>query len=62
MNIHHIICDGWSVGTILEELGIIYSALVENKTPLLQEAIPFSAYAEEEQLFANSSEYKEIEK
>lgn len=62
INVHHIICDGWSVGIILEELGIIYSALVENKTPLLQEAIPFSAYAEEEQLFANSNEYEEIEK
>jgi amino acid adenylation domain-containing protein len=62
INIHHIICDGWSVGIILEELGIIYSALVENKTPLLPESIPFSEYAEEEQLLANSNEYKEIEK
>ena len=62
LNIHHIICDGWSVGIILGELGIIYSALVENKTPVLQEAIPFSTYAEEEQLFANTNEYKEIEK
>jgi amino acid adenylation domain-containing protein len=62
INIHHIICDGWSVGIILEELGIIYSALVENKTPLLPESIPFSEYAEEEQLFANSNDYKEIEK
>ncbi len=62
LNIHHIICDGWSVGVILEELGIIYSALVENRTPLLPESIPFSEYAEEEQIFANSNEYKEIEK
>ncbi|WP_396185862.1 amino acid adenylation domain-containing protein [Flavobacterium sp.] len=62
INIHHIICDGWSVGIILEELGIIYSALVKNKTPLLPESIPFSDYAEEEQLLANSNEYNEIEK
>jgi amino acid adenylation domain-containing protein len=62
INIHHIICDGWSIGIILEELGIIYSALVENKTPQLPESIPFSEYAEEEQLFANSDDYKEIEK
>jgi amino acid adenylation domain-containing protein len=62
INIHHIICDGWSVGIILEELGIIYSALVENKTPQLPESIPFREYAEEEQLFASSDDYKEIEK
>lgn len=62
INIHHIICDGWSVSIILEELGIIYSALVENKTPLLPEAIPFSTYAAEEQLFVNSTAYEEIEK
>lgn len=62
LNIHHIICDGWSISVILEELGIIYSAFVENKTPLLPESIPFSIYANEEQLFSNSNEYKEIEK
>jgi len=61
INIHHIICDGWSIGLILEELGIIYSALVENKTPLLSDSISFSDYAEEEQLFSNSIEYKEVE-
>ena len=59
---HHIICDGWSVGVILQELGIIYSAIVENKTPLLAESIAFSSYANEEQLFSNSNEYKEVEK
>lgn len=59
---HHIICDGWSIGVILQELGIIYSAIVENKTPLLAESIAFSSYANEEQLFSNSNEYKEVEK
>ena len=48
---HHIICDGWSIGVILQELGIIYSAIVENKTPLLSESIAFSSYANKEQLF-----------
>jgi amino acid adenylation domain-containing protein len=62
LNAHHIICDGWSIGIILEELGIIYSALVENKSPELPETISYSAYAEEEQSFSNSDEYKEVEK
>lgn len=59
---HHIICDGWSIGVILQELGIIYSAIVENKTPLLSESIAFSSYANKEQLFSNSNKYKEVEK
>jgi len=62
LNIHHIICDGWSIGLILEELGIIYSAQVENKIPQLSEPISFSDYVEEEQLFSNSNDYNEVEK
>ncbi len=62
ITVHHIICDGWSIGVILQELGIIYSALVENKTPLLPEPIAFSAFANQEQLFSNSNEYQEVEK
>ena len=44
---HHIICDGWSIGVILQELGIIYSGLVENKTPVLTESVAFSSFANE---------------
>jgi len=62
LTVHHIICDGWSTGVILQELGIIYSALVENKTPLLPESIAFSDFANQEQLFSNSNEYQEVEK
>jgi amino acid adenylation domain-containing protein len=62
LTVHHIICDGWSTGVILQELGIIYSALVENKTPLLPESIAFSDFANQEQLFSNSTEYQEVEK
>ncbi len=62
LTVHHIICDGWSIGVILQELGIIYSALVENKTPLLPESIAFSAFVNQEQLFSNSNEYQEVEK
>jgi amino acid adenylation domain-containing protein len=62
LTVHHIICDGWSIGVILQELGIIYSALVENKTPLLPESIAFSDFANQEQLFSNSNEYQEVEK
>jgi len=59
---HHIICDGWSIGIMLQDLGAIYSAYVENKTPSLTESIPFSSYAKEEKLVSNSEENQEIEK
>jgi amino acid adenylation domain-containing protein len=59
---HHIICDGWSVGIMLQDLGALYSAYVENKIPEIAESIPFSIYANEEQLFLNSPKNKEIEK
>jgi amino acid adenylation domain-containing protein len=62
LTVHHIICDGWSIGIILQELGIIYSAIVENKTPLLPELTAFSTYANEEQSFLNSNEFVETEK
>jgi amino acid adenylation domain-containing protein len=59
---HHIVCDGWSIGIMLQDLGAIYSAFVENKIPNLSEPIPFSTFANEEKLFSNSEENKEIEK
>ncbi|WP_264565379.1 non-ribosomal peptide synthetase [Flavobacterium sp. N3904] len=59
---HHIICDGWSIGIMLQDLGTIYSAYVENKTLDITVPIPFSTYANEEQMFSESDENKEIEK
>ena len=58
---HHIICDGWSIGIMLQDLGAIYSAFVENKTVDLSIPISFRAFANEEQLFSNSEENKKIE-
>ena len=60
--VHHIICDGWSIGILLQDLGGLYSAYAENKTPNLPVAIPFSVYANEEQLFSKTKENKAIEK
>ncbi|TXE12887.1 amino acid adenylation domain-containing protein [Seonamhaeicola algicola] len=58
---HHIICDGWSVGIMLEELGEIYSAVINNKTPSLPQAETYSSYATEQQLFIDSDAYKKTE-
>jgi amino acid adenylation domain-containing protein len=62
MMAHHIICDGWSIRILIQDLGSIYSAYVENTSLDLPLAIPFSSYANEEKLFVESDENKAIEK
>lgn len=58
---HHIICDGWSMGLFLEELGKIYSALVKGEPNELEEANSFIQYALDQEKFLQSDEYKQIE-
>jgi amino acid adenylation domain-containing protein len=42
---HHIICDGWSWGVLMPDLGRLYSALQQGITPELEDADRFSEYA-----------------
>ncbi|MDY8134319.1 amino acid adenylation domain-containing protein [Aquimarina sp. 2201CG5-10] len=59
---HHIICDGWSLGIMLEELGGFYSAIVQGVKPDVPRSETFSSYVEEEQEFLESQEYIKTEK
>ncbi len=59
---HHIICDGWSTGIMLEEIGAFYSAHVLGATPNVAPPDTFSSFAAEEQEFMNSDAYIETEK
>jgi amino acid adenylation domain-containing protein len=59
---HHIICDGWSFGIILEDLGTLYSAYKTNKTPSLPSVENFSSYADDEQEYVGSEEQAKTEK
>lgn len=58
---HHIICDGWSLNIILQELGKLYYSHLHNTFPDLPDATPFSKYANEQQIFYESAEYRQIE-
>lgn len=58
---HHIICDGWSMGLFLEELGKLYTALVKAEPSGLEEASSFIQYALDQEKFSQSEEYKQIE-
>jgi hypothetical protein len=58
---HHIICDGWSTGILLQDLGKIYSALAQNIFPILPLPVQFSQYAHEHQAFEASEDHFRIE-
>ncbi|QWX82697.1 amino acid adenylation domain-containing protein [Cellulophaga sp. HaHaR_3_176] len=53
---HHIICDGWSFGIMLEELGILYSANVKNEVPNLPKVDHFSSYVDDLITYSGSQE------
>lgn len=44
--VHHIICDGWSLGILMRELTELYSAEVAGRSAILRPAPSFSAYVE----------------
>lgn len=58
---HHIICDGWSFGILLENLSTIYNSSINQETLILEEPIPYSQYALETQQHITSSDYSKME-
>ena len=58
---HHIICDGWSLGILMQDLGKLYSALCRRQKPALAPAPKFSQYALAQWKFSETNEYKKIE-
>lgn len=54
MTAHHIICDGWSWGVLMSELGKLYSALQQGIAPDFKELDRFSEYALLQEQEANS--------
>ncbi|MFO1187985.1 MAG: amino acid adenylation domain-containing protein, partial [Alphaproteobacteria bacterium] len=47
LTVHHIICDGWSMNTVLSELGVCYAARLDGVAADLPAPLRFSAYAKE---------------
>ena len=58
---HHIICDGWSTGILLQDLGKLYSALVQGITLRLPDAPQLGDYALAQQQYTKSNEYQQHE-
>jgi amino acid adenylation domain-containing protein len=55
---HHIICDGWSIGIMLEELGSLYSAYILNTNHNLPKPESFCEYADAQQAYLVSDSHK----
>src|SRR5271165_1819759 len=46
VNMHHIVTDGWSIGVLFRELGLLYSAFCKGQpSPLPELAIQYADYA-----------------
>ncbi|HEX8329583.1 MAG TPA: amino acid adenylation domain-containing protein [Hymenobacter sp.] len=58
---HHLVCDGWSLGLLLQDLGRLYSAAIWGVPAVLATATSFSEYADAETLFQRTAEYRTVE-
>lgn len=58
---HHVVVDGWSLGIIMADVSRLYSALAEDRTPVLPEVFRFSDYAIAQIDFAKSTEHRQVE-
>jgi amino acid adenylation domain-containing protein len=58
---HHIVCDGWSIGIMMQDLGKLYNAYSVGERPQLPPAPLFSDYAAEQLAFEQTTEYKNTE-
>jgi amino acid adenylation domain-containing protein len=46
LNMHHIICDDWSIGVLIRELGTLYTAFAQNQSsPLLELPLQYADFA-----------------
>jgi amino acid adenylation domain-containing protein len=61
LNVHHIVCDGWSWSILIEDLGALYSAAAQGIAPDLPMAEKFSDYAKAEIAAAQQSDAADTE-
>ncbi|WP_342648415.1 amino acid adenylation domain-containing protein [Mucilaginibacter sp. CSA2-8R] len=55
--IHHIVCDGWSLGLISKELSDLYRAIINRQISVSPEPAAFSDYAIQQILAINNREH-----
>ncbi len=58
---HHVVCDGWSLGIMMMEIGALYSAHVQGRPVELPPAERFSDYSLAMIDFAKSADHERVE-
>lgn len=53
LSFHHLVCDGWSIGIIMKDLGAVYTALKTGKQADLPDPVDYTVYA------ADTANYEE---
>ncbi|MDD1444234.1 condensation domain-containing protein, partial [Dolichospermum sp. ST_sed3] len=61
LTFHHIVCDGWSLGIIMQDLSKMYSALAKGEVYTDEPAISYMEYAIDEQQYLSSKEAADVE-
>ena len=59
--VHHIVCDGWSIGIMMQDLSKLYSAYTQGEYVSLSKAPLFSNFAAEQAALAKTGSYNDIE-
>ena len=62
LSAHHIVCDGWSWGVLVQGLAACYGALLDHRAPALEPADSFADYALEEVRHAESDDFRAAER
>lgn len=58
---HHLVCDGWSFGIILEDLAALYSAYAQHQHPQIEAPTGFGEYADYLKEFSTSDACRQTE-
>jgi amino acid adenylation domain-containing protein len=61
LTVHHIVCDGWSLGIVLQDISAFYSAFCLGLPANLPEATPFRHYADQLLLATGSPASQAVE-
>jgi amino acid adenylation domain-containing protein len=61
LTVHHIVCDGWSLGIVLQDLSAFYSAFCLGLPATLPEVTPFCHYADQLLLATGSPASQAVE-
>ncbi len=61
LTVHHIVCDGWSCGVLLRDLGTLYPALRDRRQPDLPEPTQLGEYVRMDRYTRNGPKGREAE-